>query len=109
MILNLYYISCTYVKPMNCMVLGNKQYNTGGHRTNLRQKNPLFLFKFDIYHICSDFIINISNFKVSIHHVCFVYLFVWGFYVPLIFQSYENVTITGEGLQTLTYTRHSWP
>ena len=23
---NLYYISCTYVKPMNCMVLGNKQY-----------------------------------------------------------------------------------
>ena len=28
MIFNLYYISCTYVKPMNCMVLGNKQYNT---------------------------------------------------------------------------------
>ena len=28
MISNLYYISCTYVKPMNCMVLGNKQYNT---------------------------------------------------------------------------------
>ena len=27
MIFNLYYISCTYVKPMNCMVLGNKQYN----------------------------------------------------------------------------------
>ena len=28
MIFNLYYISCTYVKPMNCMVLGIKQYNT---------------------------------------------------------------------------------
>ena len=28
MIFNLYYISCTYVKPMNCMVLGNQQYNT---------------------------------------------------------------------------------
>ena len=28
MIFDLYYISCTYVKPMNCMVLGNKQYNT---------------------------------------------------------------------------------
>ena len=28
MIFYLYYISCTYVKPMNCMVLGNKQYNT---------------------------------------------------------------------------------
>ena len=27
MISNLYYISCTYVKRMNCMVLGNKQYN----------------------------------------------------------------------------------
>ena len=28
MIFDLYYISCIYVKPMNCMVLGNKQYNT---------------------------------------------------------------------------------
>ena len=27
MIFDLYYISCTYIKPMNCMVLGNKQYN----------------------------------------------------------------------------------
>ena len=27
MIFNLYNISCKYVKPMNCMVLGNKQYN----------------------------------------------------------------------------------
>ena len=27
MIFDLYYISCTYVKPMNCMILGNKQYN----------------------------------------------------------------------------------
>ena len=26
-IFDLYHISCTYVKPMNCMVLGNKQYN----------------------------------------------------------------------------------
>ena len=29
MIFNLYNISCKYVKPMNCMVLGNKQYNIG--------------------------------------------------------------------------------
>ena len=28
MIFDLYYISCTYVKPLNCMVRGNKQYNT---------------------------------------------------------------------------------
>ena len=34
------------------------------------------------------------------------------FYVPLEnFHSYmyEDVTITGEGLQILTYARHSWP
>ena len=28
MIFSLYYISCTYVKRLNCMVLGYKQYNT---------------------------------------------------------------------------------
>ena len=27
MIFDLYYISCIYVKPMNCMVPGNKQSN----------------------------------------------------------------------------------
>ena len=37
MIINLYYISCTYVKPMNCMVLGNKQYNTNIHKENAKQ------------------------------------------------------------------------
>ena len=26
-----------------------------------------------------------------------------------IFHSYDDVTITGEGLQILTYARHSWP
>ena len=25
------------------------------------------------------------------------------------FHSYKDVTITGEGLQILTYARHSWP
>ena len=35
MIFDLYYISCTYVKPMNCMVLGNKQYNTSGDDVNI--------------------------------------------------------------------------
>ena len=35
MIFNLYYISCTYVKPMNCMVLGNKQYNTIQYDTGM--------------------------------------------------------------------------
>ena len=38
----------------------------------------------------------------------YVYWFV--FYVPLEnFQSYGDVTITGEGLQILTHARHLWP
>ena len=40
----------------------------------------------------------------------FLYLFVWGFSLhSRIFHSYGDVTITGEGLQVLTYARHSWP
>ena len=37
-----------------------------------------------------------------------VCLFFWFFFVPLkkIFHSYGDVTITGEGLQILTYARH---
>ena len=43
--------------------------------------------------------------------VClFVCLFVWGLsFHSRIFQSFGDVTITGEGLQILTYTRHSRP
>ena len=33
---------------------------------------------------------------------------VW-FFVPRICHSYEDVTFAGEGLQILTYSRHSWP
>ena len=37
---------------------------------------------------------------------CFVYLFVWGY--SKIIHSHGEVTTTGEGLQILTYARHSW-
>ena len=38
------------------------------------------------------------------------YLFVWGLSSHLrIFHSYRDVTITGEGLQILTYAQHPWP
>ena len=49
-------------------------------------------------------------------HVCRIYnldmFFVW-FFISLsshsrTFHSYGDVTITGEGLQILTYARHSW-
>ena len=37
-------------------------------------------------------------------------MFVWGLSShSRIFHSYGDVTITGEGLQILTYARHSWP
>ena len=37
-------------------------------------------------------------------------LFIWGLSShSRIFHSYEDVTITGEGLQILTYAQHSWP
>ena len=36
-------------------------------------------------------------------------LFVWGLsFLSRIFQAYGDVTITGEGLQMLTYFLHSW-
>ena len=38
------------------------------------------------------------------------FVFVWGFtFDSRIFHSYGDVTIPGEGLQNLTYARHSWP
>ena len=51
MIFNLYYISCKYVKPMNCMVLGNKQYNTimNGFKTQIIQILGNALFKTTCY------------------------------------------------------------
>ena len=40
----------------------------------------------------------------------FVCLIVWNFSShSRIFHSYKDVTIAGEGLQILTYARHSWP
>ena len=47
-----------------------------------------------------------------VNHLYFICLFVcMGLIVQLerIFHSYGDVTITGEGLQILTYARHSWP
>ena len=42
--------------------------------------------------------------------ILFVCLFVWSFSShSRIFHSYGDVTITSEGLQILTYARHSWP
>ena len=46
---------------------------------------------------------------ITLYYVCFVCFFVWGFSSDMrIFHSYGDVTITGEGLQILTYTRHYW-
>ena len=40
----------------------------------------------------------------------YVCLFVWGLSShSRLFHSYGDVTIIGEGLQILTYARHSWP
>ena len=36
-------------------------------------------------------------------------LFVWGFSSHLRIHSHGEVTITGEGVQILTYAQHSWP
>ena len=48
-----------------------------------------------------------SNYKTFIWHLR---LFIWGFSSHLrIFQSYGDVTMTGEGLLILTYARHLWP
>ena len=38
-----------------------------------------------------------------------LFVYVWGFSShPRIFQTWEDVTITGKGLQILSYTQHSW-
>ena len=40
----------------------------------------------------------------------FVFSFAWGLSANTrIFHSYGDVTITGEGLQSLNYARHLWP
>ena len=47
------------------------------------------------------------KFFATIKLVC---LFVWGLSSPSrMFHSYGGIAITGEGLQILTYARHSWP
>ena len=42
----------------------------------------------------------------NIHHRN---IFFDALYISKIFHSYGKVTITGEGLQILTYARHLWP
>ena len=49
----------------------------------------------------------ITGLLARILHV-FVFVCLW-FYVPLENFSYRDVTIAGEGLQSLTCARHSWP
>ena len=49
----------------------------------------------------------IFNIFQTIKAISFVCL--WFFIPERIFHSYGDVTITGEGLQILTYARHSWP
>ena len=58
---------------------------------------------------------DVSKWMCSLEHMdsalkCLICLFVWGLSShSRIFHSYGDVTITGEGLQILTYARHSWP
>ena len=54
----------------------------------------------------------LNSFHPMMHYIkfCLDYLVGWGLTSHLrIFQSYGNFTITGEGLQILTYTRDSKP
>ena len=54
------------------------------------------------------FKVDIAYFTLSFY--LFVCLFIWTLSSqPRIFHSHGNVTIAGEGLQILTYDRHSWP
>ena len=49
-------------------------------------------------------------FEIKIVALPYRCLFVWSLSShSIIFQSYGDVTIAGEGLQILTYARHSWP
>ena len=50
----------------------------------------------------------INNYWYNIRNFC-VCLFGGGGPTGDFFCSYGNVTITGEGLQILTYARHVWP
>ena len=46
----------------------------------------------------------------TVNILLFVCLFIWSFSShSRIFHSFGDVTITGEGLQMLTYARHFWP
>ena len=59
------------------------------------------------------FVNRVSTNTTLYSHITFFVTFVfflWGFTShSIIFQSYGDVTITGEGLQILTYARHSLP
>ena len=55
------------------------------------------------WYICDHFFVHLND-------CLFICLFVWCFSPhSRIFHSYWDVTIAGEGLQILTYARHSWP
>ena len=60
--------------------------------------------------------LNCRHLYMSVWFILFCFVFVGlfvclEFIVPLenFFYSYVDVTITGEGLQSLTYAQHSWP
>ena len=62
------------------------------------------LWDFADYYILQKCVINESSSKYS------GFLFCLGVFVPIEnFHSYGDVTITGEGLQCLTYAWHLWP
>ena len=63
------------------------------------------------WHLVHFFLPRIAFSKQWMHFIrLFFYLSIWRFSPQSrIFQSYGYVTITGEGIQILTNTRHSWP
>ena len=64
---------------------------------------------FDCLHFCLLFSF-FSPADRQLHGLTLYFFVCFGFCVPLdIFHSYGDVTIADEGLQILTYTRHSWP
>ena len=60
--------------------------------------------------MCLDYFIRDGLQKTPSGQVHVFVLFVWGFSThSKSFNSFGDVTITGEGLQILTFTPHSWP
>ena len=70
MIFDLFYISCTYVKPMNCMVLGNKQYNTVVSILKVWERGGVVLFNLITYGLGCLFT-HVSMYYLILIRYCF--------------------------------------